>query len=399
MAAARPDLKPYAGKDLTVIAWLWARTVASPDPIQRGAQVPLASSFILSSKKGKEAWVDLTQDPRFRHGWRFEVSKASIPPERAKQLKSGTKVSQGSFRCALSGTPIPYAYADDEANAGRMEARLMAVVAEGNRQRVYLSPTTEQEEIAQSAVPNFKPDQPARGTFASNAQGRVYGFRTFGDYFADRQLVALTTFSDLVAEAREKVLADALAADMDADTPRLAYGGTGAQAYADAVATYLGLAISNLADRNSSLVSWASGREHVRNTFGRQALPMVWDFSEVNVFSNASGCFIGGINKIAEAVASSQTKVMSEIGATDICDTLSIEQAVIATDPPYYDNISYGDLSDFFYVWQRRTVRTLWPELFVAYWCLRMKSWLLHRTGMAKGRQLKISSWRVWAED
>ena len=364
MAAERPDLEPYAGKELTVIAWLWARTVASPDPMMRGAHVPLASSFVLSSRKGKEAWVEVVRNPRSRDGWRFEVSKASIPPEREKHIKSGTKVSQGSFRCALSGTPIPYSYADDEANAGRMQARLMAIVAEGNRQRVYLSPTAEQEQIAHSSNPTFRPSQPARGTFASNAQGRIYGFNTFGDYFTDRQLVALTTFSDLVAEAREKVLADALAAGMDADAPRIADGGTGAQAYADAVATYLGLAISNVADRNSSLVSWASGREHVRNTFGRQALPMVWDFSEVNVFSDASGCFIGGVHKIAEAVSCLRTETIGQIVDTDICSQLGVKDAVIATDPPYYDNIGYADLSDFFYVWQRRTVSAIWPELF-----------------------------------
>ena len=364
MAAERPDLKPYVRQDLTVIAWLWTRTVASPDPILRGAHVPLASSFVLSSKKGKEAWVDVVRDSRSRDGFRFEVSTASIPPEREKHIKSGTKVSQGSFRCALSGTPIPYSYADDEANAERMQARLMAIVVEGNRQRVYLSPSAEQQEIAQSSNPTFRPSQPARGTFASNAQGRIYGFKTFGDYFTDRQLVALTTFSDLVAEARERVLADALAAGMDADAPRLADGGTGAQAYADAVTTYLGLAISNLADRNSSLVSWASGREHVRNTFGRQALPMVWDFSEVNVFSDSSGCFIGGIHKISEAVSSLRTETVAQIFDTDICGQMNVKRAVVATDPPYYDNIGYADLSDFFYVWQRRTVGAVWPELF-----------------------------------
>ena len=362
MAAARPDLKPHVGEELTVIAWLWARTVASPDPMMRGAHVPLASSFVLSSKKGKEAIVV----PQVENGsYRFVVKATGIASNDLAEAKSGTKASQGSFLCVLSGTPIPYSYVDDEANAGRMRARLMAVVAEGNRRRIYLCPTMVQEEVAQSAIPDFKPDEPARGTFASNAQGRIYGFKTFGDYFTNRQLAALTTFSDLVAEARKKVLVDALATGMSADAPRLAHGGTGAQAYADAVATYLGFGISNLADRNSSLVSWASGREHVRNTFGRQALPMVWDFSEVNVFSNSSGNFLGGVNKISEAIFDLKAEIDSQVSDDNICNKLKIiPYAVIATDPPYYDNISYADLSDFFYVWQRRTLRDIWPDLF-----------------------------------
>ena len=147
MAAKRSDLKAYAGKELTVIAWLWARTVASPDPMMKGAHVPLASSFVLSSKKGKEAWVDIIRDTNSREGWRFDVCKDPMSTEKHKQIKSGTKISQGSFRCALSGAPIPYSYADAEANAERMQKRLMAIVVEGNRQRVYLSPTPDRKKL------------------------------------------------------------------------------------------------------------------------------------------------------------------------------------------------------------------------------------------------------------
>ena len=366
VAAERPDLKPYAGQELTVIAWLWARTVASPDPMLRGAHVPLASSFVLSSKKGKEAWVAVVRDPRSRDGWRFEVSKASISPEREKHIKSGTKVSQGSFRCALSGTPIPYSHADDEANAGRMQARLMAIVVVGNRQRVYLSPTAEQEQIAQSSNPTFRPSQPARGTFASNAQGRTYGFKTFGDYFTDRQLVALTTFSDLVAEARERVLADALAAGMDADAPRLADGGTHAEAYADAVATYLGLGLSRLSDICNALCRWESSKTQVRNLFGRQAIPMVWDFAEPNVFNEAAGDYGTSVGNLLKAVGTlPRNRAPAAVVRQDAAgETNLVDDAVVATDPPYYDNIGYADLSDFFYVWQRRTLRDIWPDLF-----------------------------------
>ena len=207
MAADRPDLEPYAGRELTVIAWLWARTVKSPNPAFANVDVPLASTFILSKKKGKEAWVEPVIE---EGGYRFEV-RAGSPPESAK---NGTKLSRGSFRCLLSQTPMSYAYIDDEANDRRMGARMMAIVAAGDRGRVYLPPTAEMEAIAASAEPTWKPSLASRGTWASNAQGRRYGFYTFGDYFTDRQLVALTTFSDLVSEARDQVRRDALGTGM-----------------------------------------------------------------------------------------------------------------------------------------------------------------------------------------
>ena len=202
MAEERPDLKPYVGRKLTVIAWLWARTVPSPNPAFADVDVPLASTFILSKKKGKEAYIE----PVIEHGEYSFTVKAGTPPEAANK---GTKVSRGSFKCLFSGVPIQYAYIDHEANIGRMRARMMAVVAEGDRGRVYLESTPAMEELARSAKPKWKPELPSRGTWASNAQGRRYGFHTFGDYFTPRQLVALTTFSDLVGEARERILLDA----------------------------------------------------------------------------------------------------------------------------------------------------------------------------------------------
>ena len=374
IAAERDDLKPYVGQDLTVIAWLWARTVASPDPMMRGAHVPLASSFVLSSKKGKQAWVAIKKDQGEQAGWRFTVCTGTISPGETKQLKSGTKFSRGSFQCALSGTPIPYSYVDYEANSERMRSRLMAIVVQGDRQRLYISPSREHEQIARSAIPSFKPGEPARGTFASNAQGRIYGFKTFGDYFTDRQLVALTTFSDLVAEARERALSDARdvidengpAANWLQDTARLAEGGIGAQAYADAVATYLGLAVSRLSDICNSLCRWESSKTQVRNLYGRQGIPMIWDFAEPNLFASAAGDFRTSLSNLLKAVGMLPHDGVSEaIVMLDAAgDTRLATGAIVATDPPYYDNIGYADLSDFFYVWQRRMLRNIWPDLF-----------------------------------
>ena len=205
MVAERPDLERYAGRELTVIAWLWARTVHSPNPAFAEVKVPLVSNFMLSTKKGKEAWVEPIVDGR---DYRFEV-RVGLPPD-VETAKAGTKISRGNFRCLVSDTPIPYAYIDDEANVGRMGARLLAVVAQGDRQRLYLPAQPDMEALARSAVPPWKPDLPSRGTWASNAQGRRYGFHTFGDYFTSRQSTALATLSDLIAEARAKARRDTL---------------------------------------------------------------------------------------------------------------------------------------------------------------------------------------------
>ena len=365
MAAARPDLQQYVGKELTVIAWLWARTVASPDPMMRGAHVPLASSFVLSSKKGKEAIV-VPQVDRGSGTYRFTVKASGIEAEELARAKSGTKAGRGAnFTCLVSGTPTSGDYIKAEGMAGRMNARLLAIVAEGERSRVYLDPTKEMEEAARAAEPEWKPEQQLPND-PRNFWTVSYGLTAYSDLFTDRQLVALTTFSDLVAEAREKVLADALAAGMDADAPRLADGGTGAHAYADAVATYLGLGLSRLSDICNALCRWESSKTQVRNLFGRQAIPMVWDFAEPNVFSEAAGDYGTSVGNLLKAVGTlPRNRAPAAVVKQDAAgETNLIEDAIVATDPPYYDNIGYADLSDFFYVWQRRTLRDVWPDLF-----------------------------------
>ncbi len=365
MAAERPDLAPYAGKKLTVVAWLWARTVASPDPMIRGAHVPLASSFVLSSKKGKEA-IAVPQVDRENGVYRFTVKADGIEPEDLAGAKSGTKAARGAnFTCLVSGTPISGDHIKAEGMAGRMGTRLMAIVAEGERGRVYLDPTKGMEEAARAAEPGWKPQQQLPDD-PRNFWTVSYGLTAYADLFTDRQLVALTTFSDLVSEAREKVLEDALAAGMDAVAPRLADGGIGAQAYADAVATYLGLATDKAADYWSAICSWHSSGEKMRNTFSRQALPMVWDYAETNPLSESTGNWIACVDWVRKVAGASpavgtQGTVIQQNAAEH---TRLVDGSAIATDPPYYDNIGYADLSDFFYVWLRRTLRDTWPDLF-----------------------------------
>ena len=361
MVEARADLKHYAEQELTIIAWLWTRTVASPDPMLHGTHVPLASSFVLSSKNGKEAIVVPMVEAG---GYRFTVNAGDIGPEALAQAKTGTKAARANFVCLMSGAPLDGDYIKAEGMAGRMGMRMMATVAEGSRGRVYLDPTAEMEEIAQSAEPVWRPENTISGS-TQYLGIKPYGFDTFDRLFTDRQLVALTTLSDLVQEARDMVLADALAVD-GSDNSLKDENEVDARVYADTVATYLGLCVSRQVNRCSNLSFWHSGRETVEQVFARQALPMVWDFCEANPFSNSSGNFVGQVGYLAKVVESSPTRAAPAaiIQQNAAGDTPLVNDSVIATDPPYYDNVPYADISDFFYVWQRRTLRSICPDLF-----------------------------------
>ena len=360
MAQERPDLKPYVGQELTVIAWLWARTVKSPNPAFAQVEVPLATTFMLSTKKGKEAYVEPVIE---NGGYRFTVKVGE--PENAETAKAGTKLARGAnFRCVMSGTPMDGDYIKGEGKAGRMGARLMAIVAEGDRGRIYLAPTTEHETVARQAQPEWRPDGdvPARLTGGTCVP---YGLATWGDLFTPRQLVALTTFSDLVQEAREQVRRDALAAGVPDDGKALRDGGAGATAYAEAVGVYLAFALSKAADRNSSLCVWEQRMDRLRGTFSRQALPMVWDYVETNPFSGAGGDIYGTARSLCEVLDRFAPRCFPGEGAqADAAQQTLTTVRIVSTDPPYYDNIGYADLSDFFYVWLRRSLRSIFPDLF-----------------------------------
>ncbi len=354
----RPDLKPYLGRELTVIAWIWARTVKSPNPAFANVDVPLASTFMLSTKAGKEAYVEPVME---NGGYRFTVKVGK--PEDGEAAKSGTKLSRGAnFKCLMSGTPMSGDYIKAEGRAGRMKARLMGVVAEGDRGRIYLSPTPKQEATASKANPKWKPEQELVGK--TRDQMPLYGMNTFADLFTPRQLVALTTFSDLVGEAREHIRRNAAAAGLFDDGKPLNGGGTGANAYADAVGVYLGFAIDKGANYWSSLCAWHQTRDGIVSTFGRQALPMVWDYAEANPLSDSSGNIILGVEQASKMLGALGIGFGGNSLQADAAAQSISENKVISTDPPYYDNIGYADLSDFFYVWLRRSLKPVFPELF-----------------------------------
>ena len=361
IARQRPDLTPLVGRKLTVIAWLYCRTVRSPNPAFADQHVPLVTKFWLSSKPGNECYVLPVLE-----GGKYSFSVRVGKPDEVKLVDSGTQLSRGSFRCIFSNSPIAYSYIDDEANAGRMGSRLMGVVAEVGNRRVYLSPTPEAEAVAELAEPNWKPDTPTRGTWASNAQGRRYGFRTFGDYFTARQLVALTTFSDLIHDVRELVQRDAIDGGMEDDGSPLNSGGSLATAYSDAVAVYLSFVLSKVANIGSALASWMSDRGAFRETFARQGIAMAWDFVEANPFSDSGGSLATALDKCAMVVAAFPASAAGcAFQANAATQTVGISK-VISTDPPYYDNVGYADLADFFYVWLRRSLRDVFPELFAS---------------------------------
>lgn len=358
MAAERPDLKPLVGQELTVIAWLWARTVKSPNPAFSHAEVPLASTFVLSSKAGKEAFVEPVVAGA---SYRFTV-KMGKPPVSAA---NGTKLSRGAnFQCLLSDTPIEPRHIYSEANAGRMGARLMAIVAEGPRGRVYLEPNEEHAQVTLQEKSEWRPEvaMPENPRWFSPP---LYGLKTYGDLFTDRQLVALTTFSDLVHTAIERCRQDAIAAGMPDDGIGLDAGGTGALAYAQGVGVYLGLTLGRAADYWTGNATWESSGGFIAHAFTKQAIPMVWDFAEGNPFSNGTGNWEQtALDWVVRVVREFKPIVIGRVVQQDAQSQTISTGKLISTDPPYYDNIGYADLSDYFYAWMRRTLRTVFPSLF-----------------------------------
>ena len=372
MAKERPDLKPLVGQKLTVIAWLWARTVKSPNPAFSDVDVPLASTFILSSKVGKEAYV---QPVIAGDRYRFTVKTGRPTREAEAGTKSGGRGA--NFRCIVSDAAIGGTYIQAEGQAGRLGQRLMAIVAEGPDGRLYLAPTEEAETIASKCEPTWQPDveffQQALGFRVGN-----YGMTKWSDLFTRRQLVMLTTFSDLVNEARESIVADCNAFEGSSptrshprkpeDTRPLDQAGSGPVAYAEAVSVYLSFIVSRLADFNSTICGWIPVVQATRNTFGRQALPMTWDHGELNPFGEWLGNFNAALEKIVKPQEIAFPSPFPGLKAGVVhqanaqTQTLS-SQKMISTDPPYYDNIGYADLSDFFYVWLRKTLRSVFPTL------------------------------------
>ena len=340
------------GGEATVIAWLWARTVKCPNPAC-GCRTPLIKSFDLSKKKGKE-WH---AEPIVSNGKvRFEVAPG-------KAMRAGTICRQGAT-CIHCGMPIGFPYIRDAGRAKELGTQMMAIVAEGKRGRVFVAPSPEQVDAADCD----RPDEYPSGSLFGKAQVNIglYGMTRTSDLFTNRQLTALTMFSNLVGEAQKKAEADALDAGLLSDGVGIDNGGTGARAYGEAIGVYLANLVDQLANHNSSICSWHTGNTQLRNVFSRQAIPMTWDYAESNPFCSSSGCFDNLFARMVEAFGGLPAKV--ELPGTarqfDAQSDNGMSGIVVSTDPPYYDNIDYADLSDYFYVLLRQSLRRTYPGLF-----------------------------------
>lgn len=347
------------GGEATVIAWIWARTVKCPNPAC-GCEMPLASSFVLSKKRGKEAWVKPVPDGGHV---RFEVQSGECPKE-----YEGYKTGRGAaFKCPCCGEVTVDEYVKLEGKSHRLGSQLMAIVAEGKRGRIYCSPNEEHLFSAQVDKPKDSPF----GMLPDNPRWfspPAFGMASYEDLFTPRQLIALTTFSTLVAEAQAKVEADAVAAGMNNDHLSLQNGGDGAKAYGEAVGVYLAFGVDKLTNYSCTLSTWLNQpkNEIVGNAFGRQALPMVWDYAESNLFSNKGGTLTQQLEYICRVLSMCipDGKKNSKAKQCDAQNDCGLRNIMISTDPPYYDNIGYADLSDFFYVWMRQSLNGTYPELF-----------------------------------
>jgi putative DNA methylase len=356
----RPDLIEQgfrSGDKLTIIAWLWARSVMCLNPACK-VEMPLVRSFALSTKKSNRAWIEpiveeLPEGKQISFTLQIGIGKP----------KEGT-VNRSGAMCLACKRPIPFEYIREEGKKGSLNTKLLAIVAEGSRGRVYFNATRWHSEIAKSATPSWNPetDLPEQ---ALGFRVQLYGMAKHSDLFTNRQLIALTTFADLVVEVREKVLIDfeiftKYRAGIAQDQVHYA------QSYANAIATYLGMAVSRQSNRMSTICFWDTGGENVQQVFARQALPMTWDFAEANPFCNSTGSWLNAFDYICINLERLPENVVT--GSANQIDAVSLQQLsyepVISTDPPYYDNIGYADLSDYFYVWLRHSLNKIYPYLF-----------------------------------
>lgn len=359
---SKAELPPeLGGGQATVMAWIWARTVPSPDPAFSGVQVPLVSSFVLSTKTGKEAWLNPVVDKQ-NGRYSFEVCTGK-DAEAIKKAASGTKSGRAMFRCIFSDSQISGAYIDEMATKGLMSSVPIAIVAKKKNGTTFLSADPSEADSINEAADNYISDMgidlgsvasKCRGTFASNAQGRVYGFNTFGDYFSSRQKAVLLTLSDLVQDVINKVENDTPAS---VEFDRIEY--------ARAIGCFMAFLVSQMTNHSSTMCGWNSANTQMRSTYARQGIAMTWDFAECNIFGGFSGSFQNLHERMVKGFESlGASSVYASITTQDARTSQAPTNSVICTDPPYYDNITYSDLSDYFYVWLRRSIGRHFPEAF-----------------------------------
>jgi putative DNA methylase len=339
--------------EFTVVAWIWVHTVTCPNPACQ-VEMPLARSFWLSKNRKDKAWIEPVADQVLRQVHYNVCVGVGQPPD-------GT-VNRHGARCIACKTNVPFEHIRAEGRSKRLRARLMAVVAEKGSRKVYISPTLAQETAANCAEPPDVPDTDLPNE-ALGFRVQRYGLTKHRHLFRPRQLYALSTFSDLISQVHEHIERDSVKAGIPNDGIPLSKGGTGACAYADAVVTYLAFAISKIAARNSILSTWNHGSGALRAAFSRQTVSMVWDYCETNPFLGM-GNYLSGIEQVAKLLESLPLSQPGMAYQHDAAEGNGWGSIIVSTDPPYYDNIGYADLSDFFYIWLRKSLGAIWPALF-----------------------------------
>lgn len=344
------------GGTATVISWIWTRTVTCPNPAC-GCKMPLASSFVLSSRKGREAYVVPECD------YASKVIKYKVHTDKGKPPEAGKTARGAKFKCIMCGETTTPEYIKEQGMKKHIGMQLLAVVAEGKNGRIYISPDETQELAALTERPENVPTGKI-GEDRRALRTPLYGLTDFSDLFTSRQLVALTTFCDLIQEVGKIAETDAVQAGMKDDHVPLSKNGTGAKAYSEAIEVYLSFALSRMTNIFNALCRWESSRAQSLTLFSRQGIPMIWDFAENNSFANAAGDFtvsLGSIIKVLDGFQQTKNGEASQYNAEDDCGMRNI---MVSTDPPYYDNIGYAELSDFFYVWLRRNLKETYSDLF-----------------------------------
>ncbi len=342
------------GGEATVVAWIWARTVKCPNPACC-CEMPLANSFTLSKKRGNEAYVEPVFDYE-KKTISYTVRYGGEKPTNEPKLARGA-----NFKCIMCGETTTPEYIKEESIAGRMRSTMIGIIAEGNRRRVFMPPNEEQTLAANVGKPNNFPT----GRLSDDRRALwtpIYGLDTFDKLFSNRQLQAMVTLSDLVQSVQAVIEQDAIAAGMNNDHIPLASGGTGAKAYSQAIAVYLGFAVDREANYCSTQNGWSG--DFIIQVFGRQGIPMIWDYAESNPFSNSTGNFLGAVNWVVDALKNLPAERLGYASQYPAQDDCGIRNALVSTDPPYYDNIGYADLSDYFYIWLRRSIKDIYPQLF-----------------------------------
>lgn len=341
---------------MDVQACLWTRTVKCPNPAC-GCDIPLATTFVLCSKTGQEAWAEPYYEGK---DLRFHIRSGPCPEEKLTNKFS----SKGArFRCPACGTVTSDEYVKQSGSENKFGSALMAVLLDDNGQRTF----KEADDIQVSSASVPFPDEAPIGTIPNNAHWFSppgFGLTEYADLFTARQMTMLLCFSDLLREVQDKAASDAFAAGLSPHGGHISKGGTGALAYGQAIGIYLAILVDMLADHNSTVCSWDPASFRIRNTFRRQAIPMTWNYAEANPFTDVSGNYSALLKKLAETIASLPCGSESKVYHGDAVTGQYPENVLVCTELPYFRSIGYAHLSDFFYIWLRRSLQHIYPELF-----------------------------------